>query len=324
MKTAIILTASIFLSFLLSAQIPQENLVAHFPLDGDATDITEYQNHGVIFGSVKVGSDRNQIEGNALFFDSETGYIDVESNDILNITQEITISVWIKPESYDLTGFTSLVNKWEDVPGPGGIGYYLGINPETPSVRWNTGSTRGDGAEIPENEWSHIAVTYSMDSLKIYQNNVLTQAVPYSDTLMPHDLPLRIGYQSDPFPTSKFFHGSMDEILIYDRALSEEEIDQIFNTNTTHTADPEKRNTFSVFPNPFSEYLNIHGLSTSIDLDEIVDAKIIDINGSLIKKFKVTGQHNTLPTDEIPSGSYLLLINRSGTIEKHKIVKYRN
>ena len=321
MKKTIIFSLSCCFLIALKAQIPQENLVAHYPMDGDAMDITENQNHGVIFGSIKSASDRNGIEGNALFFDGESAYIDAESIEANNISQEITISVWIKPESINLSGFTTIVNKWMDTPGPGGVGYYLGINPDFSLLRWNTGSINADGEVIPTNEWSHIAVTYSEDSLRIYQNNVLTATAPYSDTIVNHELPLRIGYQTEVFPGNQFFHGSIDEILIYNRALSVDEIDQIFNTNTTNTTEVPQQAELLVYPNPFADNINIDFNSNSGAFGEEVKGSIIDVQGKLVKTFNVTERSNQVSTADLPSGNYFLILNRNGIIERQKLIK---
>ena len=100
MKTRLSLIVTFFLSIsTVFSQIPTENLVAYYPLDMNADDASDNGSDGIILGNITSASNRFGEQDKALVFDGETSYIDIPSNPILNISQEITISVWINPMS---------------------------------------------------------------------------------------------------------------------------------------------------------------------------------------------------------------------------------
>jgi hypothetical protein len=297
MKTRLSLIITFFTSVsVVFSQIPIENLVAYFPLDMSAEDATDNGNHGIIFGNISSTSNRFGEKNKALIFDGETSYIDIPSNELLNISQEISISVWINPSSITDQFFTGLVNKWLDTPGPGGIGYYLGINPSGFEVRWNTGSVNTDGGIIPIDTWTNIIVTYNSDHLNIYRNCVLEASVPAVDTIQNTDSPLRLGFQSHILPggSTGIFDGIMDEVLIYDRALS----------------------VLEVFPNPFNEVINWN----DSDLD-IKSIEILNVKGEIILK-DASITHSFIQTTNLPSGIYVIkMYTENGIHLSRKVIK---
>jgi hypothetical protein len=319
MKTRLSLIITFFTSVsVVFSQIPIENLVAYFPLDMSAEDATDNGNHGIIFGNISSTSNRFGEKNKALIFDGETSYIDIPSNELLNISQEISISVWINPSSITDQFFTGLVNKWLDTPGPGGIGYYLGINPSGFEVRWNTGSVNTDGGIIPIDTWTNIIVTYNSDHLNIYRNCVLEASVPAVDTIQNTDSPLRLGFQSHILPggSTGIFDGIMDEVLIYDRALSVLEVEQICSFNPTNEEELNAPRELVVFPNPFNEVINWN----DSDLD-IKSIEILNVKGEIILK-DASITHSFIQTTNLPSGIYVIkMYTENGIHLSRKVIK---
>lgn len=86
-----------------------DGLMAHYPFDGNANDISGNNNHGIEFGNLVY---KPGVIGLAASFDGETSYIRVPHDSSLNAHDQITISFWIK--AHDIT------NMWSPILHKGG------------------------------------------------------------------------------------------------------------------------------------------------------------------------------------------------------------
>ena len=77
------------------------------------------------------------------------------------------------------------------------------------------------------NTWSHVAVTWDGSIMRLYINGVEAASKSRTGTLQSTTTPLRIGNNS---PYGEFFVGLIDEVRIYNRALSSAEIQADMNT----------------------------------------------------------------------------------------------
>ncbi len=300
----------------MKSQIPMNGLIAYYKLELNGDDFSANGNDGTIYGNIVGAKDRFGNEEGALFFDGVSNYIEVLDAQILNVTDEITISVWINPSDISDEGFTALINKWEDTPGSGGKGYYLGLNPSGFNVRWNTGSVSADGALVPLNEWTHILVTYSADSLKIYRNCQLEISSPAVDSIQPTSVPLKIGIQSQFVGSSQYYDGIMDEVLIYDRELLLHEIQDICSSTTLTTGLKNKDEVF-IYPSPFNDYLNILTLGT-----QYTSAEIINMTGEVVVQINKFQSPQRISTANLYEGFYILrLYTKQGNFIVKKMVK---
>ena len=93
----------LFLSVLsVNAQVPSyvptNGLVAYYPFNGNANDASGNGNNGVVNGAT-LTSDRNGNVENAYNFDG-SNFISVSDNDLLDLTNDFTISSWFNPSSF--------------------------------------------------------------------------------------------------------------------------------------------------------------------------------------------------------------------------------
>ena len=77
------------------------------------------------------------------------------------------------------------------------------------------------------NTWTHLAVTYDNATLRLYINGVQASSVAYTGNLITSANPLQIGGDS---LYGQYFQGIIDEVRVYDRALSQAEIQADMNT----------------------------------------------------------------------------------------------
>jgi hypothetical protein len=161
--------------------------------------------------------------GKALQFAGAQGsWVTVADADALDLTTGMTISAWVKPTA-DLVQWPAVIMKER----PDELTYALYANSKDGNV--NVDYTSG-GAEvnlegagsIPVGEWSHLAGTFDGTTMRLYVNGALVSSTPATGPIDVTDGVLRIG--GDNVWQGEYFTGAIDEVRIYNRALSEAEV----------------------------------------------------------------------------------------------------
>jgi hypothetical protein len=213
-----------FDNFLMQTSL-EMGLVGYWKLDEGAGtiayDSSGYDNDGTIYGAIWV----NGKHGKALSFDGEDDYVEVPDSPTLDIENEITIAAWIKINSLPGSYAAHLVGKaYESDDWDGNYWIALGPNGEwsfsfAPAGQsaidhWSTGT-------LETNKWYHIAATFNdaNDIVKLYVNDTLDSQFVETNSMVTDDFPLLMAKGG-----LWYFNGILDEVRIYNRALSEEEI----------------------------------------------------------------------------------------------------
>ena len=155
------------------------------------------------------------------------------SNTTVTYDDGHTFAVWLYPSAP--TG--SIITRDQDIPEPNGYGFKLknGKLAYDYVTKWADEGIQVETEQaIGLNEWHHVAVTYGgsrwADSVKIYvDGREMPLKVLYNDLndpAGPKREPLRIGAGGGP---DNRFHGSLDEVRVYDRALSAQEVGMLAN-----------------------------------------------------------------------------------------------
>ena len=201
----------------LSAKL-QRGLVGYWPFDGNADDKSGNRNNGIVHG-VAPTEDRFGKANKAYRF-NRGNFIEVpNSSPLQNIRKDVTITAWVNPHEWD-NGFMSVMQKGNQresqfmlQSGRGTCFYGAGELHE--SRPWRTG------------EWQHIALTYEHgNGAKVYQNGELIGVGKADRELAANRLPLLIGYE--PWGQAEYFIGDMDDVRLFNRALSEKEIQELY------------------------------------------------------------------------------------------------
>jgi len=216
--------------------VPFANLLMPFNTNNPstATDYSGYSNNGVVSGATWTSSG---IEGGAYNFDGNDVITVADSSSLGNdgTWSEITLEYWVNP-SVDQRG-ARILNKNggnADASGKYMTGFNTAATGPTNVVFFGIiigGSyveTYSDTyTKIPSGSWSHIVATYkSGEGIKIYINGVLKSAnlgvTGNIDSSVGE--PLFIGYSSAIGGTAnRYLNGRLDDVRIYDRALSPEQ-----------------------------------------------------------------------------------------------------
>ena len=202
-------------------------LVGHWKLDDQtgttAIDSSGYGNTGQLING-PLWTNGN-IDG-ALSFDGINDFVNCGNSSDLNFTDSFTISAWINPASYGQRGFGRIVDK-----GSKTTGYSFYIRERTRSlayVIYGGKAIRSARNVINLNTWQHVAVVFdqSANSITFYVNGYNAGTVQYG--YRPKDSsgsPLRIGVRG--YDLARQFSGSIDDVQIYNRALTAAEINQL-------------------------------------------------------------------------------------------------
>ena len=202
-------------------------LVAYYPFSGDADDASGNGNNGVVCGAT-LTSDRHGNPDSAYYFsgydlNSETGaYIEVpNSGSLYNITTSVTVSAWIRIDNGD---WASIVCKGYETRQ-----YSIQFKCDS-ETRWNTttlqNNIKATSATPTPSEWHHVAMTYDGAKQTAYLDGRIIGFGMASDAISKVAEPLYIGI--DPPGGLNCFAGAIDEVYIYNRALSLDEIQELY------------------------------------------------------------------------------------------------
>ncbi len=185
-------------------------------------------NHASLYGSPAWSA--GMVDTYSLDLNGTSQYAAVADDPTLDLTTGLTLATWIKPEAY-LT--QDVIKKATN----GGLdGYELTLattkadsSSQRPFFRINqvaNGDTYRINAQTmypTDGTWMHVAATYDGTTMKLYINGVLESSMAASVPIATNDLPLTLGAQ-DGATASRWFLGWMDDVRVYNRALTAEEI----------------------------------------------------------------------------------------------------
>ena len=221
-----------------------KGLVAYYPFNGNANDESGNGNDGTVYGAT-LTKDKFGNDESAFIFDGVDDYIEKESpNQDLNIgNQSWSFSVWIQSQS---TAGHSIVSRYEcgwDCGNQGGKGaealYEIGINKDGFAYfgfrddNSNNPSIVSDKI-VSDNNWHHIAYILDRASsiLIIFIDGKINQEISVNSMTSVTDSgsPFEIGrvFRQNWASPSSYFNGKIDEIRIYNRALSENDIIKLY------------------------------------------------------------------------------------------------
>ena len=179
--------------------------------------------------------------GYALDFDGIDDYVRVEDSPSLDITGPITVEAWIKADFVVTTpGWRALVYKLSTVSPKGGYGFLTTGDQSTVYFFVTSGGVCFIGTTIPIGEWQHFVGTYKENigaepDIKLYVDGAEIGSYD-CDGYSPwaNDKPLYIGGNPDDDGYARYeFKGIIDEVRIYNRALSATEIQEHYNGTFT-------------------------------------------------------------------------------------------
>jgi hypothetical protein len=207
--------------------VAQGSLVAGWSFDEAsgalATDSSGNDNTATLVNGVARGAGNY---GGGLAFDGVNDYLSIPNSVSLDVSgTELTLSMWINPQA--LAGGDSVVlgKSWNATMASPYYQYGLELAGGTVPVFY-VGTTSGVqsasmGSALALNQWSNLAVVFNGSQAQFYVNGALATTVPLSASITARGNPLRLGADAN---TQQFFKGSLDDVRIYERALTAAEV----------------------------------------------------------------------------------------------------
>ena len=223
----------------------QDGIISHWNFDGNANDLIG-SNHGTVTGANLASG----VSGQAYNFNGgEIHNINVGNDISLKPTDQFTISTWVSPDDYaDAWGGAGfIIADGRDCCGfTGGLGLHLMTDQKPRGYIWGTDGNQYEikGNPLITEEWNHIVFTFNGVDLSIYQNGISTSKRTINqNSVSRNSASMEIGRHVYGGANSHFvFHGKIDEIKMWSRALSDVEIKEVYGRSSSEEIIQETKN----------------------------------------------------------------------------------
>lgn len=227
-----------------------QHLLAHYPFDGMASpDASGNRNHGIWHGGLAATTDRFGRACSALHFNGLDAWVEVPSSPTLQSpARQLTVTAWCRLDPVPATErrWLTLVCKGDGPTETDANPHYRVQVLQAPAIQQSTVSLNSEFTEYDDNfaqhpfptgRWFFFALTYDGSAVRTYQDGAEVFSYPYQGPLVSNDLPLFIG--RDAPGALEFFAGSLDELHLYDAALSGTQLRQLYQApaSTAPVAD---------------------------------------------------------------------------------------
>ncbi len=193
--------------------------------EGNAND-SEGVNNGALVGGVSFIPGE---VGQAFLFDGSSGYVSIpDSPSLDSFVTNITIELWLQvnqttPNS-DWQGIVTKGNtSWrlQGIPGSGTIDFAAnGLSTDLQGTR-----------NVNDGQWHHVAAVYDGTNIYLYVDGTLDTSTPATGLIIQNSFPVCLGENPDA-PLPYYFNGAEDEVALYNRALSSQEIQSIYQAGS--------------------------------------------------------------------------------------------
>jgi hypothetical protein len=239
---------------------PPANMVAWYPGDDNAADITSFHNDGTLHGGATFAP--GEVK-DAFSLDGSTGYVSALNAPQINFgTGDLSVDAWIKTASGTNGRNTqAIVDKRVQNPPGTYFGYSLYV-----STNGYLGFQLADGSfvnynsstNVADNTFHHVAATLDRTAnvVTLYVDGVSVGAASTAGQTgtTTNTSELRIGRNSATPPGPAFFNGLIDEVELFNRALTAAEVASISGAGSAGKCKPQPQPTQPVYQ--FSYFSN--------------------------------------------------------------------
>ncbi len=296
----------------LPSYVPASGLVGWWPFNGNAIDESINTNDGVVNGAT-LTTDRFGNVNKAYGFDGLNDLINFPSIATNIIQNNLTISLWLNNtdnldhQTVFLRQGANFTKTWIlKMDNSNEIRVYN----ENSSYTFYTNPTTLFGT------WYNLVVQISQNNIKIYINSVLIHTssitLPLSWTNDLIYLGNSNGTGNQPYP----YYGKLDDIGIWNRALTQQEITNLYNGANVGINEFSNTNLYSVYPNPASNKLTINANEQIIGLPY----SIVDNTGKVLISDKLISVNTIVNIENLAAGIYMLQIGND-IKQSFKVIK---
>jgi gliding motility-associated-like protein len=240
MKTSCLLKVSVLFFFYLFsnslfAQVNlSQGLIAYYPFNGNANDVSGNGNNGILQNNIQLTNDRLGNANSAYAFDGIDDYIRVPNSSTLNPSAGLSVALYFKASQNTVQTFVGKISYSQGVGTQFQVGMgfplypgvFSGVNPPNTgcSGQIAVNSSYVNNGSISLNQWHCMVSTFENGIQKLYVDGVLVQTVNtgFSTLNQCNNSDIQIG--SWWLGDVQFFKGVLDDIRIYNRALNQDEV----------------------------------------------------------------------------------------------------
>lgn len=207
-------------------------LVAYYPLNGDATDASGNGNDGTAYGVAWVSDRFGNTNAACRFYGNGGSYVDIQPSISLECPDEITVAAWCVIDGPGT--YSPRLISIDRVSAPDGGSYQLAASPGPGGTATFVFLDLVDGVgfspqwtgNVTNGQWVHLAAVGARTNASLYVDGVLV-ASQSGPAINPAPQPTLLNLGRLTVPGFDAFEGVMDEVRIYNRALSDLEIQQL-------------------------------------------------------------------------------------------------
>jgi hypothetical protein len=317
MKKIVLFIFTLFTFTLAISQDIASDLVAHYKFCGDLNDASGHNNHGEFMGisSLTFGSDHKGNSNSALLLNGLDQYVSVPSSESLDSpVEEVTVALWFN--------YAAAYNGWitpltkTNIRIVADRQYGFGINENTGRAYLTTYYV-GAYAFQP-NTWYHAVITVTESEYHFYINGELIETGVPTDPIVQNNQPLEIG-REEPVVT-EFYNGLLDDIRIYARALTIDEIGLVMDAdgcNSNSISENDWDLPVELYPNPVEDQVQLKFMGSGTEKN----IQIFNHMGQLVFADRNSEEQINISVANQPSGIYHLIITSKEGNYSQKIIK---
>jgi alpha-tubulin suppressor-like RCC1 family protein/Leucine-rich repeat (LRR) protein len=224
---------------LIPTYVPVNGLIAYYPFTGNANDVSGNGYNGTVTGAV-LSSDKAGNPNSAYSFDGINSYIDATIATIPQNNAPRTISGWFKTNSPNLTE-----NNYSTIFNYGSLStaqrFALSIYSKGYLDFITASDLSNNDLEVQNNylnnTWYFFTITYDGTKVSLFVDGNYVDGK--NITLNTINKTFRIGKRITGDTYNEYFKGSIDDIGIWNRVLTTDEISRLYNDNNLYTAIPD-------------------------------------------------------------------------------------
>ncbi len=191
-----------------------------------ATDSSGNNINGKLVGEPKWQPSGGKIDG-ALELDGNGDYVNLGTNSVFDITGQITLTAWIKVNEFNYE-YTAIITKGDSawrLQRDNNTNHleFACSGLDVPDTQWS--NVLGN-VNVNDGQWHHAAGVYDGEMLYLYVNGELDVSSKATRTINTNDYPVYIGENAEQ--TGRFWNGLIDDVRVYNYALSENEIKALY------------------------------------------------------------------------------------------------
>ncbi|WP_435357828.1 LamG-like jellyroll fold domain-containing protein [Emticicia sp. SJ17W-69] len=211
---------------------PCEELIAHYPLDGTADDVSGNNLHGVISGTVLATPDRFGNPNSAMHFNGDVNNRISVADHFLLRPKSVTLATWVKMSGSSFQAFVGK-NYGNCIQNPWQLGFD-GSN--LSSWSFYNASACGEYSVLqyspfPRDSWVHLVQVVDTDNdiHKLYLNGNLVASQAYTGEIIYDDKPVFFGMDIDNGGMFGALNGDLDDVRIYGSAFTDQQVLNLYN-----------------------------------------------------------------------------------------------